>query len=400
MIAKKQHFNQTLERFNVGTIGHVDHGKTTLSLAISKVSFKHFTDFNSTSNSLQNINEIDNAPEEQKRGITINSAVIEFTTNKRHYSLVDMPGHERYIKNMIQGLSQVQTVILVISAEEQRIMPQTKEHLLITNKMLKIKRLIVFWNKVELNPEELEIKQFQLEDELQKLGFDLANVKMFFGSALEAVNGVEKYERVVQEMLQYLDTIESDPLNLDDDFLMPISKVHNIKGIGTVLAGRIERGVVRLEDKLEIVGFVDKPIQVSVKGLEMFKKTMDVCRHNDNVGILVRYDKKNLPTRGQMLCTINSVKLINRLKCKIYLFTNEFGGRKSGIKRTFSPQFYFKTLDVTGYFELSENEQLLPGEEKELIVNFYEKIGVLNGWTFCIREGSETIGSGQVIEVL
>ncbi|MDR2402187.1 MAG: elongation factor Tu [Cytophagales bacterium] len=391
----KNKFDRSKPHVNIGTIGHVDHGKTTLTAAITAVlakkGFAEQRDFSS----------IDSAPEEKERGITINTSHVEYETETRHYAHVDCPGHADYIKNMITGAAQMDGAILVVAATDGA-MPQTREHILLA-RQVGVPKIVVFLNKIDLVEEEemIELVEEDLQDILEEYGFK--NVPLVRGSALEALNGKPECEEKVVELINTVDeTIPLPVRDLDKTFLMPIEDVMTITGRGTVVTGKIERGRVKIGDPVEIVGMGAKcGLASTVTGIEMFCKTLEEGEAGDNAGILLRGIDKNDVARGMVLCKPGSVVQHNRFKSEIYVLTKEEGGRHTPFHNKYRPQFYFRTTDVTGEIALPEGvEMVMPGDHVEISVDLIKSIALEKGLRFAVREGGRTVGSGQVIEVL
>ena len=391
----KDKFDRSKPHINIGTIGHVDHGKTTLTAAITAVlakkGFAEQRDFSS----------IDSAPEEKERGITINTAHVEYETDNRHYAHVDCPGHADYVKNMITGAAQMDGAILVVAATDGA-MPQTREHILLA-RQVGVPKIVVFLNKIDLVEDEemIELVEEDLRSVLEEYGFK--DVPFVRGSALGALNGKPEWEEKVIELMKVVD--ESIPLptrDVDKTFLMPIEDVMTITGRGTVVTGRIERGRVKLGDAVEIVGMGAKSgLSSTVTGIEMFRKTLDEGEAGDNAGILLRGIDKNDVARGMVLCKPGSVVQHNKFKAEVYILTKEEGGRHTPFHNKYRPQFYFRTTDVTGEITLPAGvEMVMPGDNVEISVELIKSIALEKGLKFADREGGHTVGSGQVIEIL
>mgnify|MGYP000970777107 FL=1 len=389
-------FDRSKPHVNVGTMGHVDHGKTTLTAAITAVLAKRLP---SEVNKPVAYDQIDNAPEEQQRGITIASSHQEYESKARHYAHVDMPGHADYVKNMITGAAQVDGAILVVSAADGP-MPQTREHVLLA-RQVGVPKIIVFLNKMDMaDPELVELVEMDVRELLSKNGYDGDNAPIIKGSALKALEGEEKYEDAVMELVDAMDAyIEEPTRDLDKDFLMPIEDVFSIKGRGTVATGRIEQGVVKLNDEVEIVGL--KPTKKSVvTGIEAFKKTLDQGQAGDNAGILLRGIERTDVERGQVLAKPGTVTPHTEFEAEVYILKKEEGGRHTPFSRGYKPQFYFRTTDVTGSIELpAGTEMVMPGDNVTIDVELIHPIAVEQGTTFSIREGGRTVGSGMVTEI-
>lgn len=392
----KEKFERTKPHMNVGTIGHVDHGKTTLSAAITMHCAKKFGD------KALKYDEIDNAPEEKDRGITINTRHLEYQSNKRHYAHIDCPGHADYIKNMITGAAQMDGAILVVSAPDS-VMPQTREHILLA-RQVGVPKLIVFLNKVDLvdDPELLELVEEEVRDVLEEYGYS-RDTPIVKGSAFKALqDGATDADIVcIDELLDYMDNYFDDPVRDDaKPFLMPIEDIFTISGRGTVVTGRIETGIVNLNDEVEIVGI--KPTQKStVTGIEMFQKTLDQGMAGDNVGILLRGIEKKDVERGQVLAKTGSITPHKKFKGQIYVLSKEEGGRHSPFFTGYRPQFYFRTTDITGTVTLPEGTDMVkPGDNTTVIGELIHPVAMDKGLKFAIREGGRTVASGQVTEVI
>lgn len=389
----KEIFKRSKPHINIGTIGHVDHGKTTLTAAITSVLAKA-----GTANAVD-FSSIDNAPEEKKRGITINTSHVEYETASRHYSHVDCPGHEDYVKNMITGAAQMDVGILVVAATDGP-MPQTREHILLA-KQVGVPNLVVFINKTDLVEDEemLDLVDMEVRELLSKYDFDGDNVFMVKGSALGALNGEEKWSKVLMEMLDYVDTLPVPERAIDKKFLMPVEDVFSISGRGTVVTGKIERGVVVVNDKVEMVGMGAKGEAV-VTGVETFRKTLERGEAGDNVGLLLRGVDKDAISRGAVLCAPGSIKPYNKFEAEVYILTKEEGGRHTAFVKNYRPQFYFGTTDVTGSISLpAGTEMVMPGDNTTIGVELSSMIAMEKGQTFAIREGGRTVGAGQVVSV-
>ncbi len=392
----KEKFERTKPHMNVGTIGHVDHGKTTLSAAITQHCAQKFGD------KALKYDEIDNAPEEKARGITINTRHLEYQSDKRHYAHIDCPGHADYIKNMITGAAQMDGAILVVSAPDS-VMPQTREHILLA-RQVGVPSLMVFLNKVDLvdDPELLELVEEEVRDVLEEYGFprDTPIVK---GSAFKALSDPSDAEanKCVDELLDVMDNYFKDPVRASDQpFLMPIEDVFTISGRGTVVTGRIERGVIKMNEEVEIVGI--KPTKKTVvTGIEMFNKLLDQGEAGDNVGLLLRGIEKKEVERGQVLAKPGTITPHTKFKGQIYVLSKEEGGRHSPFFSGYRPQFYFRTTDITGTITLPENVDMVkPGDNTEVIGELIHPIAMDKGMKFAIREGGRTIASGQVTDII
>ena len=392
----KEHFKRDKEHVNIGTIGHVDHGKTTLTAAITMVLAKKGL------SEIKSFDAIDNAPEEKERGITINTAHIEYSTEKRHYAHVDCPGHADYVKNMVTGAAQMDGAILVCAATDGP-MPQTREHILLA-RQVNVPRIVVFMNKVDMVDDEelLELVEMELRDLLSFYKYDGDNSPVIRGSALGAMNGEPQWEEKVMELMNAVDEwIPLPPRDKDKPFLMPVEDVFSITGRGTVATGRIETGVVHTGDELQIIGLGADGRKTVCTGVEMFRKILDDGQAGDNVGLLLRgVDKKEIK-RGQILAKPNSIKPHTRFKAEIYVLKKEEGGRHTPFHNKYRPQFYLRTLDVTGEIHLPEGrEMVMPGDNVSIEVELIYPVALNTGLQFAIREGGRTVGAGQVTEIL
>jgi elongation factor Tu len=393
----KEKFDRTKPHLNVGTIGHVDHGKTTLTAAITKVLAKSDKSIN-----FRSFDSIDNAPEERERGITIATAHVEYATQNRHYAHVDCPGHADYVKNMITGAAQMDGAILVVSAADGP-MPQTREHILLA-RQVGVPYVVVFLNKVDMvdDPELLDLVELEVRELLSMYEFPGDDTPIVRGSALKALNeDTPESEKSIHDLMKVLD--EYIPLpkrDVDKDFLMPIEDVFSISGRGTVVTGRIERGIVRVSDEIEIVGFRETRKRV-VTGVEMFKKLLDEGQAGDNVGVLLRGTDKTDVERGMVLAKPGSITPHTKFKAEVYVLTKEEGGRHTPFFKGYRPQFYFRTTDVTGIVELPEGtEMVMPGDNIAIKVDLITPIAMVQGLRFAIREGGRTVGAGVVAEVI
>ena len=395
----KGKFERTKPHVNIGTIGHVDHGKTTLTAAITMVlaeaGLAEKRDYDS----------IDAAPEEKERGITINTAHVEYQTQKRHYAHVDCPGHADYVKNMVTGAAQMDGAILVVAATDGP-MPQTREHILLA-RQVGVPRIVVFMNKVDLVDDEemLELVEMEVRELLDSYQFDGDNTSVIKGSALKALEGDPKYVQAIHDLMDAVDNEIPEPVRLvDKPFLMPVEDVFSITGRGTVATGRIERGVINVGDPVEIVGMMkpgEKPLTSIVTGVEMFRKLLDRGEAGDNAGILLRGIEKTQIRRGMVICAPNSVKPHMKFKCEVYVLSKDEGGRHTPFFNGYRPQFYFRTTDVTGDCMLPGGvEMVMPGDNVSLEVNLLSPIAMEKGLRFAIREGGRTVGAGQVTEIL
>jgi elongation factor Tu len=395
----KESFVRSKPHVNVGTIGHVDHGKTTLTAAITFVlSKKGLAE-------AKGYDSIDAAPEEKERGITINTAHVEYQTENRHYAHVDCPGHADYVKNMVTGAAQMDGAILVVAATDGP-MPQTREHILLA-RQVGVPRIVVFMNKADLvdDPEMLELVEMEVRELLSSYQFDGDNTPIIAGSALKALEGDSDAQNKILELMQAVDDYIPTPTRLVDlPFLMPIEDVFSITGRGTVATGRIERGVINVGDAVEIIGMMgeeDGPIKSTVTGVEMFRKLLDRGEAGDNAGLLLRGVEKTQIKRGMVICKPGSVKPHKHFKCEIYVLSKEEGGRHTPFFNGYRPQFYFRTTDVTGDVKLPENvEMVMPGDNVTLEVKLLNTIALEKGLRFAIREGGRTVGAGQVTEIL
>ena len=390
-------FDRTKPHVNVGTMGHVDHGKTTLTAALTHVLAKKLP---SDVNQPRNYDEIDNAPEEKTRGITIATAHQEYESEKRHYAHVDMPGHADYIKNMITGAAQIDGAILVVAANDGPL-PQTREHVLLA-KQVGVPKIVVFLNKMDLaDPELVELVEMDVRELLDKNGFDGDNAPIIKGSALKALEGDAENEDAVMELVKAIDEYIPEPTReLDKPFLMPIEDVFSIKGRGTVATGRIEAGIVNLNDEVEIVGI--KPTQKSVvTGIEAFKKSLDRGQAGDNAGLLLRGIEREQIERGQVIAKPGSITPHTEFEAQVYILKKEEGGRHTPFSKGYKPQFYFRTTDVTGEVELPEGKELvIPGDTITFKVKLGAPIALDQGLDFAIREGGRTVGAGVITKVI
>ena len=393
----KEKFDRSKPHVNIGTIGHVDHGKTTLTAAISKVLAE------ANGEEAKRFDEIDSAPEEKARGITINTSHIEYQTANRHYAHVDCPGHADYVKNMITGAAQMDGAILVCSAADGP-MPQTREHILLS-RQVGVPALVVFLNKVDQVDDEelLELVEMEVRELLSSYDFPGDDIPIVTGSALAAVEGRDDNigkEKVLELMAQVDEYIPTPARDIDKDFLMPVEDVFSISGRGTVCTGRVERGIVKVGEEVEIVGIRELQ-KTTVTGVEMFRKLLDEGRAGDNVGILLRGIKREEIERGQCLIKPGTVKPHSKFKCEVYILTKEEGGRHTPIFKGYRPQFYFRTTDVTGAITLGEGvEMIMPGDNTGFDVELITPIAMEKGLQFAIREGGRTIGAGTVSEIV
>ncbi|GET45005.1 elongation factor Tu [Capnocytophaga felis] len=392
----KETFDRSKPHLNIGTIGHVDHGKTTLTAAITKV----LADAGLSEQ--RSFDSIDNAPEEKERGITINTSHVEYQTATRHYAHVDCPGHADYVKNMITGAAQMDGAILVVAATDGP-MPQTREHILL-GRQVGIPRIVVFMNKVDMvdDPELLELVELEMRELLSSYDYDGDNGPIVQGSALGALNGEPKWVETVMKLMDAVDNwIELPTRDIDKPFLMPIEDVFTITGRGTVATGRIETGVAKTGEPVEIIGMGAEKLTSTITGVEMFRKILDRGEAGDNVGLLLRgIDKKDIK-RGMVICKPGSVKPHAKFKAEVYILSKEEGGRHTPFKDKYRPQFYVRTTDVTGTISLPEGvEMVMPGDNLTITVELLQPIALSVGLRFAIREGGRTVGAGQVTEIL
>ena len=387
----KQKFDRSKEHVNIGTIGHVDHGKTTLTAAITKY-FGEFMDYD----------QIDKAPEERERGITINTAHVEYETVNRHYAHVDCPGHADYVKNMVTGAAQMDGAILVVAATDGP-MPQTREHILLC-RQVNVPRIVVFMNKVDMvdDAELLELVELEVRDLLSSYEYDGDNSPVIQGSALGALNGEPKWVETVEALMDAVDNwIELPVRDQDKPFLMPIEDVFSITGRGTVATGRIESGVINTGDPVDIVGMGDEKLTSTITGVEMFRKILDRGEAGDNVGLLLRGIEKTDIKRGMVIAKKDSVTPHKKFKAEVYVLSKEEGGRHTPFHNKYRPQFYVRTTDVTGEIFLPEGvEMVMPGDNLTITVELLQPIALNVGLRFAIREGGRTVGAGQVTEIL
>jgi elongation factor Tu len=392
----KAKFQRDKPHVNVGTIGHIDHGKTTLTAAITKVLNERFG-----GTEVRSFESIDNAPEEKARGITIATSHVEYETPNRHYAHVDCPGHADYVKNMITGAAQMDGAILVVSAADGA-MPQTREHILLA-RQVGVPYIVVFLNKVDMvdDPELLELVEVEIRDLLSEYEFPGDDIPFIAGSALKALEGDEEYVAKILELAEALDTYIPEPTrDLDKPFLMPVEDVFSITGRGTVATGRVEQGIIKTGETVEIVGIKDTTSTV-VTGVEMFKKILDEGRAGDNVGCLLRGTKRDDIERGQVLCKPGSITPHTKFKAEVYVLKKEEGGRHTPFFTGYRPQFYFRTTDVTGVAKLPEGtEMVMPGDNVQMEIELIQPIAMDQGLRFAIREGGRTVGSGVVSEVI
>jgi elongation factor Tu len=392
----KEHFNRTKPHVNIGTIGHVDHGKTTLTAAITTVlAKKGFSE-------VRSFDSIDNAPEEKERGITINTSHVEYETENRHYAHVDCPGHADYVKNMVTGAAQMDGAIIVVAATDGP-MPQTREHILLA-RQVNVPRLVVFMNKCDLVDDEgmLELVEMEMRELLDFYDFDGANTPVIRGSALGALNGDPKWEEKIIELMNAVDTwIPLPPRDIDKPFLMPVEDVFSITGRGTVATGRIETGIVKVGDEVQIIGLGAEGKKSVVTGVEMFRKILDEGQAGDNVGLLLRGIDKDEIKRGMVIAHPGKVKPHSKFKAEVYILKKEEGGRHTPFHNHYRPQFYIRTLDVTGEIQLPEGvEMVMPGDNVTITVELIYPVACNVGLRFAIREGGRTVGAGQITELL
>ena len=393
----KEKFDRSKPHVNIGTIGHVDHGKTTLTAAISKV----LSETEGCKANFQDYADIDKAPEERERGITINTAHIEYETKNRHYAHVDCPGHADYVKNMITGAAQMDGAILVIAATDGP-MAQTREHILLS-RQVGVPRMVVFLNKCDMVDDEelLELVEMEVRDLLNEYDYDGDNTPIIKGSALKALEGDKDAEAKIIELMDAVDNwIETPARDVDKPFLMPVEDVFTITGRGTVATGRVERGQLKLNDEIEIVGI--RPTRKAVvTGIEMFRKQLDYAEAGDNAGVLLRGVARDEIERGQVIAKPGSVTPHTKFKAQVYVLSKEEGGRHTPFFSNYRPQFYFRTTDITGVIELPEGvEMVMPGDNVEMTVELIHPIAIENGTKFSIREGGRTVGAGNVSEII
>jgi len=391
----KETFDRSKPHLNIGTVGHVDHGKTTLTAAITSVLA------NAGFSDARSFDSIDSAPEEKERGITINTAHVEYQTGNRHYAHVDCPGHADYVKNMVTGAAQMDGAILVVASTDGP-MPQTREHILLA-RQVGVPRLVVFMNKVDMvdDPELLDLVEMEIRELLDFYEFDADNTPIIRGSALGALNGEQKWVDTVLELMNAVDEwVPVPPRIVDQAFLMPIEDVFSITGRGTVATGRIERGVINVADPVEIIGF-GAQLTSTCTGVEMFRKLLDRGEAGDNAGILLRGIDKNDIRRGMVICKPGSVTPHKKFKAEVYVLSKEEGGRHTPFFNKYRPQFYFRTTDVTGEISLAEGtEMVMPGDNVSITVDLINPIAMEKGLRFAIREGGRTVGAGQVTEII
>ena len=392
----KETFDRSKPHLNIGTIGHVDHGKTTLTAAITTVLA------NAGLSEVRSFDSIDNAPEEKERGITINTAHVEYQTANRHYAHVDCPGHADYVRNMVTGAAQMDGAILVVAATDGP-MPQTREHILL-GRQVGIPRIVVFLNKVDMVDDEelLELVEMEVRELLSFYDYDGDNSPVISGSALGALNGEEKWVGTVMELMEAVDSwIELPKRDVDKDFLMPVEDVFTITGRGTVATGRIETGVASTGDPVDIIGMGAEKLSSTITGVEMFRKILDRGEAGDNVGILLRGIEKSDVKRGMVICKPGSVKPHAKFEAEVYILKKEEGGRHTPFHNNYRPQFYVRTTDVTGTINLPDGvEMVMPGDNLTITVDLLQAIALNEGLRFAIREGGRTVGAGQVTKIL
>jgi elongation factor Tu len=392
----KETFQRNKPHVNIGTIGHVDHGKTTLTAAITTVMAKHHGGV------AKQFVDIDNAPEEKERGITISTAHVEYETEARHYAHVDCPGHADYVKNMVTGAAQMDGAILVVAATDGP-MPQTREHILLA-RQVGVPQIVVFMNKTDLVDDEelIELVELEVRELLSSYEFDGDDIPVIQGSALQALEGDEDHEQAILDLMDAVDeTIPTPERDVDKPFLMPVEDIFSITGRGTVATGRIERGVVQLNDEIEIVGIIEDPMESVVTGIEMFRRMLDEGQAGDNAGILLRgIDKEDLQ-RGMVLCAPGSITPHKKFECEVYVLSKDEGGRHTPFFDGYRPQFYFRTTDVTGSCDLPDGvEMVMPGDNVTMEVSLIQPVAMEEGLRFAIREGGRTVGAGVVTDII
>jgi elongation factor Tu len=392
----KQKFERTKPHLNIGTIGHIDHGKTTLTAAITKVLAE------STGGTAKSFDEIDNAPEERQRGITINTSHVEYETANRHYAHVDCPGHADYIKNMITGAAQMDGAILVVSAADGP-MPQTREHILLA-RQVEVPYIVVALNKVDMvdDPELIELVEMEIRELLSKYDFPGDDIPVVQVSALKALEGDAEWTGKILELMEAVDSYIPEPTrDIDKPFLMPIEDVFTITGRGTVVTGRVEQGQIKIGDEVEIVGIHEKVEKTVVTGVEMFNKTLDNAQAGDNAGALLRGTKREDVERGQVLAKPGSITPHTHFKAEVYVLSKDEGGRHTPFFNNYRPQFYFRTTDVTGAVKLPEGQEMvMPGDNTNMEIELIQPIAMDQGLRFAIREGGRTVGAGVVTEII
>ncbi|HEV3480236.1 MAG TPA: elongation factor Tu [Gaiellaceae bacterium] len=393
----KQKFERTKPHVNVGTIGHIDHGKTTLTAAITKVLAEQ-----GTNTSVRDFASIDNAPEEKQRGITINTSHVEYETENRHYAHVDCPGHADYIKNMITGAAQMDGAILVVSAADGP-MPQTREHILLA-RQVEVPAMVVFLNKADMvdDPELLELVEMEVRELLSAYEFPGDEIPVIAGSALKALEGDEQWTPKILELMAAVDSYIPEPVrDTDKPFLMPIEDVFTITGRGTVVTGRIEQGQINSGEEVEIIGIQEETQKTVVTGLEMFNKTLDFAQAGDNAGVLLRGTKREEVERGQVVAKPGSITPHTHFKAEVYVLSKDEGGRHTPFFNGYRPQFYFRTTDVTGSIALPEGQEMvMPGDNTNMEIQLIQPIAMDQGLRFAIREGGRTVGAGVVTEII
>ncbi|MBP8945348.1 MAG: elongation factor Tu [Paludibacteraceae bacterium] len=392
----KEKFDRSKPHVNIGTIGHVDHGKTTLTAAITKVLAKKGL------SEVRTFDSIDNAPEEKERGITINTSHVEYQTEKRHYAHVDCPGHADYVKNMVTGAAQMDGAIVVVAATDGP-MPQTREHILLA-RQVNVPRLVVFINKCDLVDDEemIDLVEMEMRELLNFYDFDGDNTPVIRGSALGALDGDPKWEAKIEELMDAVDTwIQLPPRDIDKPFLMPVEDVFSITGRGTVATGRIETGIVKVGDEVQIIGLGQEAKKTVVTGVEMFRKILDQGQAGDNVGLLLRGIEKDEVRRGMVITHPGAITPHKKFKAAVYILKKEEGGRHTPFHNHYRPQFYIRTMDVTGEITLPEGvEMVMPGDNVEITVELIYPVAINVGLRFAIREGGRTVGSGQITQIL
>ncbi len=394
----KQKFERNKPHVNIGTIGHVDHGKTTLTAAITKTLHERYGTGEAVA-----FDNIDKAPEERERGITISTSHVEYETPNRHYAHVDCPGHADYVKNMITGAAQMDGGILVVSAADGP-MPQTREHILLS-RQVGVPRLVIFLNKEDMvdDPELIELVEMEVRELLSEYEFDGDNTPIIKGSALRALedSSGEWGDKILELMKAVDEWIPTPERDIDKPFLMPVEDVFSITGRGTVATGRVERGVLKVQDKIQIVGLNDEPTETTCTGVEMFKKLLDQAQAGDNIGALLRGVQRNEIQRGQVLAKPGSITPHTKFNAEVYVLTKEEGGRHTPFFNGYRPQFYFRTTDITGQIDLEEGvEMCMPGDNSRFIVELIHPIAIEEGLRFAIREGGRTVGSGVVTSII
>jgi elongation factor Tu len=394
----KQKFERTKPHVNVGTIGHIDHGKTTLTAAITKV----LAEQGGSDTQVRSFESIDNAPEERQRGITINTSHVEYETENRHYAHVDCPGHADYIKNMITGAAQMDGAILVVSAADGP-MPQTREHILLA-RQVEVPAMVVFLNKADMvdDPELLELVEMEVRELLSAYEFPGDEIPVIAGSALKALEGDEEHSKKILELMEAVDSYIPEPTrDTDKPFLMPIEDVFTITGRGTVVTGRIEQGQINSGEEVEIIGIQEQTQKTVVTGLEMFNKTLDFAQAGDNAGVLLRGTKREEVERGQVVAKPGSITPHTHFKAEVYVLSKDEGGRHTPFFNGYRPQFYFRTTDVTGSIALPEGQEMvMPGDNTNMEIQLIQPIAMDQGLRFAIREGGRTVGAGVVTEIV